>query len=179
MNIRGPSSNNALDIRWVTAYNFTIPSKNNKLTMWKVEAVLGTPFIVGGSIGLMIEQMQDDIDKNHGSTPNSMPDLKCRIEGNCTVGIRSRMNENSLTTLLRSGTYRLWIYDAIGEKNSDIASCIPFSFSLKITSEEITENYITCEAHRLPDSLLPGLYDEPPGFVHYRLVLIYSVIIIS
>jgi len=157
MNVRLASSTDPSAVTFVKGYNFTIPSMQDR-PLWKLEATLGTEFILGGSLSMLLHLQKE------------APIIDCTWLGNCTVGERHKINENILRTVLTPGDYTLWIIDSIGEKDSSLipGGCVPFSFSFSLTTEAMRESFLTCEAPHLPDSLLPGLFDYPPGYFHYR-----------
>lgn len=53
-NVRGASSPNRADIRFVTSYTFTIPAATDG-SLWKFESHLGYDFITGGSLGMLLQ----------------------------------------------------------------------------------------------------------------------------
>ena len=55
------------------------------------------------------------------------------------------MNENILLALVEPGNYTLWLYDAIGEKDPDIAlNCSPLSLVLDIRPTDQEEDSLNC-----------------------------------
>ena len=96
------------------------------------------------------------------------PTLDCINDRNCSMGYYNRLNEKSLKTLVVGGDYTLWIYERLDERNFAAVPCIPFSLNLAIANEMVKENFINCEALRMPAVLTPDIYEQPSGVVHFR-----------
>jgi len=144
-------------VRWLWNYTLVLPDiKDHSGAWWVLEVELGFEFLYGDSLGLMIEDS------------SLLPSLGCFQSNNCTLGTNSIMNSNKLKTILTPGTFTLYIYEKTGEKDSVLPNCAPFSFDFKLSLERSRENPVTCEALPLPTSLIPGLYDNPPGYLYYR-----------
>ncbi len=157
-------------VRWLANYNFTLSSVKGKAALWKFVARIGFDFITAGTLGVVVQVIDDD-------SPAGPPDLlNCFGSQTCFMGEGHTYNENTIRTsltpgnddvlLILLGTYTLWIYDNYGERDLNITTCIPFTFDWTIEVQEIQEDFLSCTAPMLPDTLIPGLYDEN-GFLHY------------
>ena len=146
---------NDTKVRWLTSFNFTLSEIKGKSNTWTVEAGVGIDFLTGGSLGVLI------LDSNQDSVS-----LSCSEDYNCTKSSISRMNENVVRTTLGPGTYSLWIYDEVQNRDRNLTKCVPFSFFWTIEAMEIPETFVSCEAPELPTTLIPGFFSTPEGYLH-------------
>ena len=142
------------DVKFLKGYNFTVPSTPSD--QWKFKIELGFDFITSGSLGLIIVP-------NDGQAPRL-----CSQEEGCVMGVDDRINFNVIKTVLTQGSYTLWIYDTIGEHNSSLASCLPFSIKVDISKLVPQESFLTCPHSKLPNNLnSPGFMDTSSSGKYY------------
>eukprot|EP01119_Soliformovum_irregulare_P024045 TRINITY_DN853_c0_g1_i1.p1 TRINITY_DN853_c0_g1~~TRINITY_DN853_c0_g1_i1.p1 ORF type:complete len:3439 (+),score=826.93 TRINITY_DN853_c0_g1_i1:91-10407(+) len=157
-NVRNPSTGSP-KVRFVKKWQLSFPEKSNTDAVWEFKAQLGFDFLTGGNLGLIILE--------HNATAPDPTDLTClrRRDRSCTPAVGERMNHLTLRQLLEPGDYDLWLYDQVSERASTV-TCSPFTLTVEAFSQEVDENPLTCEAIRLPRSLIPGLYADPAGYLH-------------
>lgn len=75
---------------------------------------------------------------------------------------------HTIDTVLAPGNYTLWIYDMQGKRFDNMTSCTPISLLFSIVQVNNEENFLSCQAERLPASFnAPGFLDAS-GYMHYR-----------
>jgi len=153
-NTRSGNSSNAAQVRWVTSWNFTIPTSQ---LLWKLEATLGFELLTGGALGLLLD-----------TSRQGLPDFSCLRSGACVIALHTQPNQNILQAALTAGTYTLWLFERIGEKNTDLSPCSPFSLKLDIDSEQFVENFLTCDASVIPSQLQTSIFEDPPGYIYFQ-----------
>eukprot|EP01114_Cavostelium_apophysatum_P014626 TRINITY_DN383_c0_g1_i1.p1 TRINITY_DN383_c0_g1~~TRINITY_DN383_c0_g1_i1.p1 ORF type:complete len:3487 (+),score=923.94 TRINITY_DN383_c0_g1_i1:225-10685(+) len=155
-----PTPNQPNMIKYLKSYEINLPEMKDASTWWILDATLGFNFFTGDSVGFMIDST---------NTSATKPDMiTCFQKNMCQVGTNVVLNEAKLHAILTPGKYYLWIFEKTGEKDPSLNVCSPFTFDFWLHLEESQEDILTCEALPLPDKLMPGMFDEPPGYLYYH-----------
>ncbi|KYQ93296.1 hypothetical protein DLAC_05961 [Tieghemostelium lacteum] len=152
---------NAPGTLFLQSYQIVLPSGLITTDKWGVEITLGTHFLTGGSLGLLIQDQSV-------APPVDQTSFACIYSGNCTIGVHERKGHSTIRTVLTPGTYILWIYDIVSEKDFTVQpNCTPFSLFVNLESAHETETFLNCEADMLPLTFnAPGLLDDQ-GYLYY------------
>lgn len=153
-------------VRFLKGYDFTLPNVKGTSGLWRLEATLGSDFLVGGSLGVMLDLNGTSVETalDCASIWNPTGDLP-----SCQLGVRGRLNEVVLRWVLESDVvHTLWLYDIYGESDRTLSSCVPFTFSLNIEPIKPPENILSCDAPFIPTTLnTPDLLGDR-GYLHFK-----------
>jgi len=151
-------------IRSIKNWDIDIPGEPSNL--WRVEAYVGSDFLTGGSLGVLLPGDVDDCE------------ISDSIDEECVFGFRDLTNRNIFRWVLSGGqTFKLGLYDIFNYNptntnnnifsRGDFGTCIPFSFELRVIPLAAKEDLLNCPATRIPTTLnTPNLLGDR-GFMYY------------
>eukprot|EP01132_Coremiostelium_polycephalum_P004201 gene4201-5258_t len=161
MNLVSKKADTGLNnITFLYSYDFELKKDVITTDKWGLEFVLGSDFLSGGSLGLLLQSK--DLPKP--------TDLKCIKTGKCVIGSHLVKSHVVLRQVVKPGNYSLWIYDQTQEKDYSIqptGDCTPFSFSVNIESAHQTETFLNCPAYDLPVSFNEPGYMDDLGYLYF------------
>ncbi|EGG18641.1 hypothetical protein DFA_04136 [Cavenderia fasciculata] len=144
----------ANNLTYVKGYNFTLPSDVIATDKWGVEVTIGSHFLTGGSVGVMI------VNQNMTIPPIQTGLSACLQNDGCIIGQHITKGHSTLKSVLIPGDYTLWIYDQTQEKDFTLSgACTIFSLAIDIESAHETETFLNCDSYNLPTSF------DDPGFI--------------
>lgn len=160
-NVRPVEARTRRDVRWVQAWNFTVPAVAGRNKVWNFEATLGTHFLTGGSLGLVL------VPVNENASSSFDFNLACVVRGDCMLALHLRQNLQSIRESLLAGQYTLWLFDRVGERNASLVSCSPLSLEISVWPTDEKETLMNCDAARLPENLTDSDLLDDQGFLMY------------
>eukprot|EP01088_Endostelium_zonatum_P015123 TRINITY_DN357_c0_g1_i1.p1 TRINITY_DN357_c0_g1~~TRINITY_DN357_c0_g1_i1.p1 ORF type:complete len:3611 (-),score=673.24 TRINITY_DN357_c0_g1_i1:72-10904(-) len=167
------SRNNNVSVPFSASVDFfkkisiQVPVTGSSSKIWDFEATLLSDFLVAGSLGLMLDT---------SNTTETATNITCAHysfgqsgEPTCILSSKTQVNTNKIRATLpgRVEPYHLYLFDLWAVENN-LTRTFEFQFSIDLSAVNSTEDLLTCNAQRIPETLNIPEYLGNRGFLNYR-----------